>query len=298
MKMVEVPDSALVLENARGLAPGFILEVPGCSVIALPGVPLEMETMMREQVLPFLTKKYGRKARESVLFRLVGLKESDINGTVLSWGFDYSGVFWGMTAEGGVTELYFTKKHGHGFDWSTVTEACRASFGESLLGEGFASPEEELLALLAAGNETVAAAESCTGGLIAKRITDIPGASRSFMGGVVAYDNAVKVRCLGVAEETLRRHGAVSEPTALAMAAGARRAMGTTIALATTGIAGPGGGSEEKPVGTVCFGFDVKGETWAFTRHLGGDRDRIRRIAAVTAIDALRKMLKKQNHTI
>ena len=295
IKMVLVPDNAIIIENRRGFAPGFILQHGGCSLIALPGVPHEMEDMLHASVIPFLLKNYGRDERESVLLTLVGLKESEINESIGTLRLDADKVTWGMTAEGGITRLYFSRKKNDGCDFDEMVRTCRRLFGEALLGKGFTEPEEELLQLLISKKYTISTAESCTGGLIAKRLTDVPGSSLAFKGGVVAYSNDVKESILAVPGESLLRHGAVSEEVAASMARGARNAMGSDIAVSTTGIAGPGGGSERKPVGMVCFGLDILGNITTWTRTLAGEREWIRRVSSIAAIDMVRRILLREN---
>ncbi|MBN1535000.1 MAG: CinA family nicotinamide mononucleotide deamidase-related protein [Spirochaetes bacterium] len=291
LRMVTVPSKGTVISNTRGLAPGFILEQGQSIVVALPGVPHEMEAMLVESVMPFLTRRLRRRDISTLTLSLVGCKESEINSGVLGMGIDLGGITWGMTAEGGVTSLYFTTPRDDHSELDAIADKCRLLFGDSLLAAGHRTPEDELLDELGAAGMTVAVAESCTGGLIAKRLTDIPGASRVFMGGVVCYSNESKVRILGVDDVVLRDHGAVSEPVAAAMARGVRERMAATVGIATTGIAGPGGGSDEKPVGTVCFGIAIGRDEYVFTRHIGGDRERVRRIAAITAVDSVRRRL-------
>ncbi len=291
LKMVTVPSTATVIENRHGLAPGFILEAGGRMIVALPGVPREMELMLRHSVLPALKKRLGVYETETATLFIIGKKESEINSAVRSMGERLEGVTWGMTAEGGITSLYFTAGRGAAGTADRLAEQCRELFGVAALSGAHRTPEEEVLALLKQDGLTLAAAESCTGGLIAKRLTDIPGASAVFMGGVVAYSNRSKIDLLGVYEEKIIRHGAVSEEVAEEMARGIVAVMKSDIGISVTGIAGPDGGSEEKPVGTVCFGVHFAGEDAAWTMSFSGDRERVRRIAAVTAVDALRKKL-------
>jgi nicotinamide-nucleotide amidase len=289
LKMVTVPSTGTVIPNLRGLAPGFILEEGPSIIAALPGVPLEMEAMLEASVMPFLARRLLHEELRTITLPLVGLKESEINSTVLGMGIGLEGIIWGMTAEGGVTSLYFTAGQDRFAVLDEIAGRCRRFFGDSLLTGNHRTPEEDLLALLGDSGMTLAVAESCTGGLVAKRITDIPGASRAFMGGVVCYSNQSKIDILGVDAALIREQGAVSEPVAAAMAHGAKERMNAAVGIATTGIAGPDGGSEKKPVGTVCFGIVIGAAEHTFTRCIAGDRERVRRIAAVTAVEALRR---------
>jgi nicotinamide-nucleotide amidase len=169
-----------------------------------------------------------------------------------------------------------------------IAEAKR-TFGNKMLDLSSKNLEEDLVRLLEAGGISVATAESCTGGLVAQRITDVPGSSRVFQGGVVAYSNDAKRNLLEVSAEVLDTYGAVSEETALEMAHGARRRFAADIAVGVTGIAGPGGGTESKPVGTVCFAIVTVGTTKAFTRNIPGDRERVRQFSSQYALDGIRR---------
>lgn len=166
------------------------------------------------------------------------------------------------------------------------------AFMDYILDEGMDSPEQELVTLCIKKKLTISTAESCTGGLVAKRITDIPGSSEVFKGSVVAYSNDLKVNILGVKKETLSANGAVSEETAGEMAAGIKALTGADVSVSITGIAGPGGGTESKPVGTVCFGFNLPGSKYTVTRHFSGSRERVRTFAGLFVLNVLRKELK------
>lgn len=156
------------------------------------------------------------------------------------------------------------------------------------------NPEKELFILLKSDKLTLSTAESCTGGLIAKIVTDLPGVSEVFSGSIVAYSNDVKVKLLNVSQNTLQNHGAVSEEVAIEMAAGIRNSLGTDVGISTTGIAGPTGGSLEKPVGTVCFAFALNGKTFSCTKIFKGSRRKIRKSSASFAIKKLVEYLKKE----
>ncbi len=292
LKMIEVPEGALVIPNDAGLAPGFLIETGGKWIIAMPGVPREMSCMFDARVLPLLLEKAGTEPRRNLVFRILGMRESDINARVQAMDFPRDAIDWGVTAGGGVTSLCLIQKHPAApFDERALTGRVNELFGGRLLSPGFDSQEEEVLSLLAMSALTLAIAESCTGGLISKRITDVPGASKSFAGSVVAYSNAVKTSILGVDAGVIERFGAVSEETARGMAGGVRKALSADIGISTTGIAGPDGGSPEKPVGTVCFGYADASNTFSFTRTFAGDRKQVRSFAALFALELLRSRL-------
>jgi nicotinamide-nucleotide amidase len=294
LKMTEVPSTARVIENLNGLAPGLILGEGGKTVIALPGVPREMADMLERAVLPFITGECGARTRHSLAFRVVGMKESDINAAVVSLKPDERGLDWGITASEGVATVTMVGREGCGLDDASLMAEIRGLFGGRLLEGPAERPEEEILVLLKELKMTLACAESCTGGLVAKRLTDIPGSSDVFAGGVVAYSNDVKVRLLHVSAATLDAKGAVSAETAAEMAEGVRTALSTDIGLSVTGIAGPGGGSEAKPVGTVWFGLAHEGGVLTMTRTIAGDRERVRAFSSLVSLEMLREFLKEQ----
>ena len=167
----------------------------------------------------------------------------------------------------------------------------RSRLGDCLYGVDVSSLEEVVITRLRQKGLTLSAAESCTGGLIAKRLTDVPGASAAFLGGVVSYTNAVKAGVLGVPRDLLEQYGAVSEPVARAMAEGVRRLTGSDLAVSVTGLAGPDGDDRGNPVGTVYLGLSLPGETLVRRLALGGDRSRIRLLAASSALDMIRRHL-------
>lgn len=293
LKMTEVPDTARVLENMTGLAPGFIVREGDKTVISLPGVPREMTEMMQRSVVPYLTGECGIAMRRNAAFRVIGMKESDINAAVVSMNPEGRGLEWGMTANDGITTVTMVENGGI-LDARTLGDEMRGLFGGRLLDSAFESPEEEVLFLLKDLTMTLSCAESCTGGLMSKRLTDVPGSSDVFAGGVVAYANGVKVGLLGVSPATLETQGAVSRETAYEMAAGVRSRLGTDIGISITGIAGPGGGSGEKPVGTVWFGLAHPGGVDTSTMTITGDRGRVRRVSSLAALELVREYLREQ----
>ena len=293
LKMVEVPSTARVLPNSTGLAPGFILEERNKIVIAMPGVPSEMTRMMNDGVIPFLKDECGIGARGSLSIRVIGMKESDINAAIRSMNIGGDAVIWGMTAKEGITTVTFVAAGDAPVAFDAILSDSLREFGGRMLDPEFDRPEEEASHLLRGMGLTVGTAESCTGGLIATRLTDLPGASDVFAGGIVAYDNRVKAGELDVPEDIIMKFGAVSEEVAGRMAAGARSRIGTDIGLSATGIAGPGGGTAEKPVGTVCFGLSDGRGTDTATRNFPGSRERIRSMASLAAIEYLRQYLKE-----
>ncbi len=291
LKMVEIPAGSRPVENPTGLAPGFIIHERGVVVIALPGVPGEMRVMLEQSVVPYLVNDLGLPERSSITFRVTGMKESEINAIMGEMDLPRDAIEWGITAGGGVAAVTLVSSVPGRHSWNDVIVRARKSFGPRYLDPRFRSPEEEVVQRLREAGLTVSLAESCTGGLVAKRITDIPGASDVFPGAVVAYGNEAKMALLNVKPATLAEKGAVSEDVAAEMATGAITAMKTDIAVAITGIAGPGGGTASKPVGMVCFGMAYSGGVRTNTKIFSGGRDRIRTFASLAAIEMLRDHL-------
>ena len=294
----EVPEGATVLPNPRGTAPGLWVEDGrGRVVVLLPGVPREMRGLLVEEVLPRLVARHAgeppvvlsRTVRttgiaESALAERVGPIEPEIAPLTLAYlpsveGVDLRVTAWGLGARDAEARL------------AAVVERLRAAVGEHRYGEDAADLAAVVLDALRSGRHRLGVAESCTGGMLAERVTNIPGASATFIGGVVAYADVVKTAALKVPIETLEAHGAVSEQTVCAMAEGAQRLFSADCTMAVTGIAGPGGGTPDKPVGTVWLAARVHTATRAVKRVFPGDRDEIRRRAAQAALDLLRRVL-------
>jgi len=291
----EVPEGALALPNRWGTAPGLWLEDGQRLVIMLPGVPREMRGLLGESVLPRLARRSGAAgAIRSVVIRTAGIPESalaerlaHLEDTLPPLTLAYlpavTGVDLRLTAwpgEGGQEALLADAS-------ARLAEAC----GPHYYGRDSDDLAAVVLARLRAGGRSLAVAESCTGGLVGARLTAIPGASDVFVGGVIAYDNLIKTGQLGVPEPTLEAHGAVSEETAHAMATGAQRAFQAWAAIAVTGIAGPSGGTPEKPVGTVWLAAAAGDRVATRRRVFPGDREEIRQRSAQAALDLLRRQL-------
>ena len=294
----EIPQGATTLPNPRGTAPGLWVEdARGRVVVLLPGVPREMRGLLVEEVLPRIVARQGGARRvvlsrtvrttgvsESALAERVGPIEPEIAPLTLAYlpsveGVDLRVTAWGLEPKDAAARL------------AVVVERLTAAVGEHAYGEDDADLAAVLLDALRKGRHRLGLAESCTGGMLGERITHIPGASDTFIGGVVAYADVIKTAALKVPLETLEAYGAVSEETVRAMAEGAQRLFSADCSIAVTGIAGPGGGTPEKPVGTVWLAARVHTNTRALTRVLPGDRDDVRRRAAQAGLDLLRRLL-------
>jgi nicotinamide-nucleotide amidase len=300
----DVPEGATVLENALGTAPGLWIEENGRLAVLLPGVPKELRALMEGTVIPRLIEKAGagaptphapRTITKSRTLRTTGIGESALA--------DILGEYQGRLGEQ-VTLAFLPSVAGTDLRltaWNLSEDAAEAALGRAcdfvrpkvaarLYGEGEADLAAVVIELLAARGARLAVAESCTGGLLGARLTAIPGSSRVFVGGVVAYGNDVKLQLLGVSADDLVLHGAVSEVVARQMARGIARGTGADAAIAITGIAGPDGGTPDKPVGTVWIAVAWRDTERAFTLVLPGDREDVRGRAAQYALDYLRRI--------
>jgi competence/damage-inducible protein CinA-like protein len=293
-KQARFPRGAEVIPNRFGTAPGFSVRVGRAELVCLPGVPLEYKGLCDEWLLPRLATRLGDVPAAGVV-KLFGVPESHADHAMRPVMDDPAngGVRFGYRAHWPEVHVKWTVP---GPDAAArearIRAAVRALFGELVWGEGKDELPEVTVARLVARGERVAVAESCTGGLLAELVTRVPGASSVFDLGVVAYANAAKERVLGVEPALLAAHGAVSEPVARALAEAARRVGGAAWGLGITGIAGPTGGTPEKPVGTVHLAVAGAGATEAVLRTYRGDRERIRRQAAYEALNLLRLRLR------
>jgi nicotinamide-nucleotide amidase len=289
-----VPRGATVLENKHGTAPGLLIMERDKPVFLLPGVPHEMQALAAEFVVPFLRGR-ATGAVEVVTLRTTGVPESVLAERIGNLPGSWPGSALAYLPSPGGVDLRVTVA---GSDAGVVAEVAQAvrrelleRVGEVVFVEGQQGLEEVVGALLLERGYRLAVAESCTGGLLAKRITDVPGSSRYFERGFVCYSNEAKIELLGVSPETLRAHGAVSAPAAEEMARGARERAGVHVAASITGVAGPEGGSDEKPVGTVFVGLaSERGEAVRRFRFLG-DRRLVRERSAQAALELLRRHL-------
>ncbi len=293
LKQARFPEGAEILENPVGTAPGFAMTIGRARAFFFPGVPRELTVMAEKHLTPWLTARGGRPSLrrrfhccgvgESTLQeRMEGLRAPDgIRIGYKTWMPFNSVVLYGDPGTAGAAEAM-----------TALGTEVRKRLGEDCFGEDEEALASVVGAALRSRGWTVAVAESCTAGMAAAMLTEVPGSSAWVRGGVVAYANEVKTRLLGVPEPVLATHGAVSEGVARAMAEGARRAAGADVGIGITGIAGPDGGTPEKPVGMVCLGLATPRETLAKAVRFGDrGRDFVRTLAAATALDWLRRRL-------
>lgn len=300
IKQAMLPAGGSVLANPVGSAPGVYWrrDLGGGSdghVFVLPGVPAEMEAMLRQEVLPRVQQLVGSRVRwRLALFRTTGRPESDVAARLhatmeaadCDWAFYPSLLGVDVLLRGPTDDAPGEQ------GWDATLAAVRRVLGHTVYTEEAGVGLEVIVGrLLLGAGATLAVAESCTGGLLGKRLTDAPGSSAYFLGGFVTYDNAAKRNWAGVPADVLDRHGAVSAPVALAMARGVQQQAGTTYGLGITGVAGPTGGTAEKPVGLVYVALAAPGRQWTRRLQLGRRRDFNREQSAQAALDMLRRAL-------
>ncbi len=298
LKQAQFPEGAIIISNALGTAPGFRLEVTGESgprhLIVLPGVPREMKPMIEEQVIPWIQQaRGGDEVYVSHVFQTFGISESALDELVagcvtpdegrIAFRAAFPQISLRLTVHGPPASAPQRLEH--------LAARLRDRIGTYAYGEGDTTMEAVVGDLLKQRRLTLGLAESCTGGLVGHRLTNVPGSSNYLKGGIVAYANEVKEQSLGVSAATLAQHGAVSEEAAREMATGARRALGTDLGLAITGIAGPDGGTPDKPVGTVCFALATASTVYHRRYQLWGTRDWVKLLSSQIALDWVRRHL-------
>jgi competence/damage-inducible protein CinA-like protein len=294
-KQASIPAGAVVLGLA-GTAPGVLIEhAPGRVAIALPGPPEELQRLWQSAAeAPGLRRILDRAApRGRRLLRVFGPSESSVARALAEAGGEGSGLEVTVCARDYEIHVDLFAEEGAGARRDAVEASLRAEFGSDLFAEDARPVEEIVLALARSRGLTIATAESCTGGLVGARLTSVPGASDAYVGGIVAYSDQVKEAQLGVPGEVLERHGAVSAETAEAMAAGARHVLRADIGASVTGVAGPAGGTPEKPVGLVFLHVAAADDAETLRLELPGDRDRIRGRAAAWLLHQLRRVLSR-----
>jgi nicotinamide-nucleotide amidase len=290
-----VIEGAAVLDNPNGTAPGLLMEHDDTAIALLPGPPREMRPMFENHVQPRLESKAGHLRVVRRVLRVAGIGESAVDERIAPIYTRYTNPQTTILFNKSEIEVQLTARGRTEADAETLLDKVSAEL-ESELGHSIfafrGEKMEEIVGLrLTVGGYTIAVAESCTGGLIAERLTDVAGSSRYFIEGIVAYANESKTKTLGVEPALLLEHGAVSAPVAEAMAEGIRKRAGTDFGLAVTGIAGPGGGTEEKPVGLVYIALASEVKTEHRKLMLPGDRHLIRWRASQAALDLLRRRL-------
>ena len=292
VRQAMVPEGAEILENPRGTAPGLWLEDHGHSIVLLPGPPREIKPLFREQVLPRLERRASGIRMFHREIRVTGLGESHVEQRIVGIYKRFPEVSTTVLAAPGETQIHLRVWTDDARRAQKVLDEILQGFEIALTDRIFSrdgsSLEEVVAAELTMHNATISAAESCTGGLLAQRLTSIAGSSSYFLGGVVCYSNELKTAWAGVPAELIQSKGAVSSEVAAALADGIRRRVGSTFGVGIAGVAGPGGGSEEKPVGTVYIALSHAAAVSERGVRLPGDREGIRWQASQVALDMVR----------
>ncbi len=294
-KQADVIEGASVLENPRGTAPGQRVEDGRLMLVLLPGPPSEMKPMFEEQVLPVVRARTGGAVLKTRVLKMAAISESDVDQAVAPLYKTFTNPRTTILSAPGQVELHLTAAGSSLALVEERLEALTSGIRDRIGGRIFSEDGRELpvvvASLLREKGLSLSVAESCTGGLLAARLTDVPGSSAFFERGFVTYSNRSKTELLGVPSELIAAQGAVSEPVAAALAAGARRSACSDIGIGITGIAGPDGGTPDKPVGTVCIALDGAAGTRVRTALFPGDRERIRHQATQSALEMLRRGL-------
>lgn len=295
LKQADMPEGCIVLKNDFGTAPGAIIESDKATIIMLPGPPSEMKPMLLNEVRPYLEKFADGVIRSKVL-HVFGIGESAAEEKVKSLIDNQTNPTIAPYAKTGETEFRVTAKAKNPRDAEALLkptlDKLYGLLGDYIYAEGGdASLQKTVVSLLCEHKKTVTFAESCTGGLLAKKITDVPGSSECFNCSYVTYSNGQKEKILGVSRRTLDEYGAVSPQTALEMCRGAKNVSGADIAISVTGIAGPGGGTPDKPVGLVYIGICTDSVWESKKLILNGSRQNVRERTSLYALDAVRRIL-------
>lgn len=296
LKQAMFPEGAEVIVNPLGTAPGFRMPVTlnghTANLIVMPGVPREMKPMMEDSVIPWINANRGSNKVYAVrIFQTFGMSESALDEAVVglikpeeakvSFRASFPQISLRIRVEGNPGEVERKADE--------LAARVREKIAEFVYAEGETSMEEVVGELFTSKKLTLAIAESCTGGLIGHRLTNVSGSSRYFVGDLVTYSNDVKESILGVRESTLKAHGSVSEECVAEMAAGARKRTGAMVSVATSGVAGPDGGSADKPVGTVCIALSADNQSVTRRYQFRGTRDWIKLITSQVALDWIRR---------
>lgn len=293
-KQAYFPKEAIILDNENGTAPGAIFEKDNKTIIVLPGPPKEMEPMFQNHVKKYLEKRTGDTIVSEVL-RVFGIGESSAekklqdlidngkNPTIAPYAKEGEVIF-------RITAKAKNEEEARKLINPIKEEVCNR-LGDAVYNTGDTTLQDTVSEMLVNKNMTIGVSESCTGGLLSSKLIEYPGISKVFLEGAVTYSNEAKMRTLSVKKETLEKFGAVSHETAREMAEGIAKRTGARIGISTTGIAGPTGGTEDRPVGLVYFGIYVDGKVKSYKHIFTGDRNSVRNRASMTALDIIRKSL-------
>jgi nicotinamide-nucleotide amidase len=296
LRQTLVPEGAEWLANERGTAPGLWIEQRGCILVLLPGPPWELEAMFEAACVPRLAARSSGRRLRTRIYKVVGLPESEVDRRIAPAYQQYKNPETTILSVAGTIEVHL-RAHGASEAeadklLAELGDKIELALGDHIFSTGGESLEEVVGMYLVMKQKTVAVAESCTGGLVAERLTRVPGSSNFFLGGVVAYSNDLKTRLVGVPAELIAVEGAVSKPVAQALAEGVRRRTGASIGVSISGVAGPGGGTVEKPVGLVFIALSDDRSTEVRRFQFPGDRERVRTWASVAALEMIRRRVR------
>jgi nicotinamide-nucleotide amidase len=291
-----VPEDAEVIPNPKGTAPGLLLREGDKLIFLLPGPPRELYPMLDKHVVPMIRDSKPTTDQYLRMLKVAGEAESRLDAKIQPVYVDFPEVETTILSSPGVITVYFRwiglpDESAANRALDRLVQAIHSKLGQKVFTDSDLSLSEVLGNMLRSQSLTLATAESCTGGLLGKLLTDVPGSSDYFLGGVVCYSNLLKTRLLGVDEGILDEEGAVSEPVARRMADGVRERLGADLGLSVTGIAGPGGGTEQKPVGTVFLGLATADGSDVRKLNLPGGREMVRLRTAKIALDWVRRTL-------
>lgn len=289
-----MPLNSKAVDNDNGTAPGVICEHEEKIFILLPGPPKEMEPMFVDKIIPYLKQKSNSIIRSQIM-KVVGIGESSLQDMLNDLIIKQTNPTIALYAKQGEVQIRITaksedKEHAD-FIINESIEKVKEKLGDNVYGYNEDTLEYIVNDMLQQNNKTIAIAESCTGGLVSSRLIDIPNASKSYINGVICYSNESKMNILGVKQDTLTNYGAVSKETAIEMAIGIKEISKTDIGLSITGIAGPDGGTEEKPVGLCYIGIAMGNKVSAYKYFFNGNRLKVKWLASTRALDIIRKNL-------
>jgi competence/damage-inducible protein CinA-like protein len=291
-----VPEGAECLPNKKGTAPGIWIEQDSRIIIMLPGPPRELEAMFDDQCMPRLRNRVSGSQIRTRVIKVAGLPESEVDERIAPIYKPYSNPSTTILSTGGAIEVHLSA-HAPTQEEADVllnqlTEKIEPALGDYIFSTSGETLEEVVGMYLVMKQKSLAAAESCTGGLLSERITRVPGSSEYYLGGAVCYSNELKTRFAGVSPKLLETYGAVSKPVAQALAEGIRQKAHASIGIGITGIAGPGGGTEEKPVGMVFIAVADERGTEVREFRFPGDRERVRLLSSQFALEMLRRRIR------
>jgi competence/damage-inducible protein CinA-like protein len=296
LRQALVPEGAEWISNKNGTAPGIWIDHNGAIVLLLPGPPWELEAMFESACMPRLESRAGGERIRTRVIKVVGLPESEVDKRIAPIYREFQNPVTTILASLGSIEIHLRARGANAEEAESLLAPLVDKIELALADHVYSTKGETLEEIagmyLMMKQKTVAAAESCTGGLLAERLTRVPGSSNYFLGGAVCYSNQLKTKLAGVPESLINQHGAVSKPVAQAMAEGIRRRTGASIGVGITGIAGPGGGSEDKPVGLVFVALADERSTQVREFRFPGTRERIRQWAATAALEMIRRRVR------